>query len=165
MIRQQEAQIQLLQSQVPQSTSAIDDSNPPSDANSRSQTPAMTSVLPIRTARPASLQRQRSTSRRNSPSLPAGEDHHAAPTSAASFHLPSPVVGGFRDESAFYQAETQTLTRENQMLRHRIRELERLLAEATGAAAEGGHVPSLHSSLSTESRMDTDKPADQDAAP
>ena len=32
------------------------------------------------------------------------------------------VLGG-RDESAFYQAETQMLTRENQMLRHRIREL------------------------------------------
>lgn len=28
-----------------------------------------------------------------------------------------------RDESAFYQAETQMLTRENQMLRHRIRDL------------------------------------------
>lgn len=32
------------------------------------------------------------------------------------------VLGG-RDESAFYQAETQMLIRENQMLRHRIREL------------------------------------------
>jgi len=32
-----------------------------------------------------------------------------------------------RDESAFYQAETQTLTRENQMLKLRIRELERQL--------------------------------------
>lgn len=30
---------------------------------------------------------------------------------------------GVRDESAFYQAETQSLIRENQMLRHRIREL------------------------------------------
>jgi hypothetical protein len=30
---------------------------------------------------------------------------------------------GGRDESAFYQAETQMLTRENQMLRHRIRDL------------------------------------------
>ena len=28
-----------------------------------------------------------------------------------------------RDESAYYQAEAQSLTRENQMLRHRIREL------------------------------------------
>jgi hypothetical protein len=32
------------------------------------------------------------------------------------------ALGG-RDESAFYQAETQMLMRENQMLRHRIREL------------------------------------------
>ena len=31
-----------------------------------------------------------------------------------------------RDESAYYQAETQTLTRENQMLRMRIRELGKL---------------------------------------
>lgn len=35
------------------------------------------------------------------------------------------VLGG-RDESAFYQAETQMLTRENQMLRHRIRDLGKL---------------------------------------
>jgi hypothetical protein len=33
------------------------------------------------------------------------------------------ALGGGRDESAFYQAETQMLVRENQMLRHRIREL------------------------------------------
>jgi hypothetical protein len=32
------------------------------------------------------------------------------------------ILGG-RDESAFYQAETQMLIRENQMLRHRIRDL------------------------------------------
>jgi len=32
-------------------------------------------------------------------------------------------MGGMRDDSAFYQAETQTLQRENQMLKHRIREL------------------------------------------
>ncbi|TVY40539.1 hypothetical protein LSUB1_G002481 [Lachnellula subtilissima] len=34
-----------------------------------------------------------------------------------------------RDESAFYQAETQMMVRENQMLRQRIRELERHVAE------------------------------------
>lgn len=33
------------------------------------------------------------------------------------------LLGGTRDECAFYQAETQTLTRENQMLKQRIREL------------------------------------------
>jgi hypothetical protein len=35
--------------------------------------------------------------------------------------LPGAATG--RDESAFYQAETQNLTRENQMLKLRIREL------------------------------------------
>lgn len=35
--------------------------------------------------------------------------------------LPAGLAG--RDESAFYQAETQMLMRENQMLRHRIRDL------------------------------------------
>lgn len=34
-----------------------------------------------------------------------------------------------RDESAYYHAETATLTRENQMLRQRIRELERQVSE------------------------------------
>jgi hypothetical protein len=34
-----------------------------------------------------------------------------------------------RDEASFYQAETQMLTRENQMLKLRIRELERQLNE------------------------------------
>ena len=34
-----------------------------------------------------------------------------------------------RDEVAFYQAETANVTRENQMLRHRIKELEKLLVE------------------------------------
>lgn len=33
------------------------------------------------------------------------------------------LLGGARDESAFYQAETSMLTRENQMLKLRIREL------------------------------------------
>ncbi|TDZ40627.1 L-2-hydroxyglutarate dehydrogenase [Colletotrichum spinosum] len=38
------------------------------------------------------------------------------------------VLGG-RDENAFYLAETQMLVRENQMLRHRIRDLERQLTD------------------------------------
>jgi len=36
---------------------------------------------------------------------------------------------GARDECAFYQAETQMLARENQMLRHRIRDLEKQLSD------------------------------------
>ncbi len=46
---------------------------------------------------------------------------------------PSPIEiarrNSSRDESAYYQAETATLTRENQMLRLRIRELERQVNE------------------------------------
>ncbi|KAJ9630365.1 uncharacterized protein PV06_08094 [Exophiala oligosperma] len=56
------------------------------------------------------------------------------PSQEASADWPSsPVEGGrrgsFRDESAFYQAETAMLTRENQLLRQRIRELEKQIAE------------------------------------
>lgn len=85
------------------------------------------------------------------------------------------ILGG-RDESAFYQAETQMLTRENQMLRHRIRDLgklphpdrslqariaatdkappaERQLSEVTGTGStssshEPSHASHLHRSTS-----------------
>jgi hypothetical protein len=165
MIRQQEAHIQQLQSQAPHNSSAIEDSNPPSGSNSRSQTPAITSVLPIRTGRPTSLQRQHSNSARassqhNSPSLSSTPEDHAT---ASSLYLPSPTTSTLRDEASFYQAETQMLTRENQMLKHRIRELERQLAELTGPAAAAGHSPALHSTLSTSRVVDGDKPMDQDA--
>jgi len=42
------------------------------------------------------------------------------------------LLGGTRDECSFYQAETSNLTRENQMLKHRIAELERQIAEMGG---------------------------------
>lgn len=71
------------------------------------------------------------------PTSPAGDVQFRRRSSNSSWHE--------RDESAFYQAETANLTRENQMLRHRIRELERQLAEANtiatgsiGAAGSGG---------------------------
>jgi uncharacterized small protein (DUF1192 family) len=51
---------------------------------------------------------------------------HASPrlrSSSISGDSGEPWVLGGRDESAFYQAETQMLVRENQMLRHRIKEL------------------------------------------
>ncbi|OIW32432.1 hypothetical protein CONLIGDRAFT_678827 [Coniochaeta ligniaria NRRL 30616] len=55
------------------------------------------------------------------------------------------VLGG-RDESAFYQAETQMLTRENQMLRHRIRDLERQLSETAGTGTTPSHHEPSHAS-------------------
>ncbi|KAK3904071.1 hypothetical protein C8A05DRAFT_14034 [Staphylotrichum tortipilum] len=70
------------------------------------------------------------------------------------------ALGG-RDESAFYQAESQMLIRENQMLRHRIRELERQLSELHGTNASLTHEPShsshLHRSVSV-SEDDSAKP-------
>jgi len=48
----------------------------------------------------------------------------------------------FRDESVFYLAETANLTRENQMLRMRIRELEKQIAEMSTAPANTPPMPS-----------------------
>ncbi|KAL6860119.1 hypothetical protein ACO1O0_004144 [Amphichorda felina] len=60
------------------------------------------------------------------------------------------ALGG-RDESAFYQAETQMLTRENQMLRHRIRELEKQLADMT--VSPNATTPSVPSHLTRSSSV------------
>ncbi|CRK29567.1 hypothetical protein BN1708_005003 [Verticillium longisporum] len=67
---------------------------------------------------------------------------------------------GGRDENAFYQAETQTLVRENQMLRHRIRDLERQLADATlGSPSLGNpNEPSQPSNLTRATSIDEEKP-------
>ncbi|KAI9054689.1 hypothetical protein LZ554_001841 [Drepanopeziza brunnea f. sp. 'monogermtubi'] len=51
-----------------------------------------------------------------------------------------------RDESAFYQAETQMMVRENQMLRQRIRELERQINE-THQYSSITHEPAVPSQL------------------
>ncbi|KAH6607462.1 hypothetical protein Trco_003775 [Trichoderma cornu-damae] len=56
----------------------------------------------------------------------------------------------FRDESAFYQAETQMLTRENQMLRHRIRELEKQVADLSSNSPIPNE-PSVPSNLTRSS--------------
>lgn len=63
-----------------------------------------------------------------------------------------PHLSGVRDESAYYQAETQSLVRENQMLRHRIRELERQLSDAH-ASASLTREPAHHSHLTQSTSM------------
>lgn len=60
---------------------------------------------------------------------------------------PSPIENAvrrnsLRDESAFYQAETANLTRENQMLKMRIRELEKQITELNAAPANTPAIPS-----------------------
>jgi len=67
---------------------------------------------------------------------------------------------GGRDESAFYQAETQMLIRENQMLKHRIRDLEKQLSEAVGAGNTSvTHEPSHTSHLIHSTSASEDEPA------
>jgi hypothetical protein len=140
MIRQQQSQIDTLTSgQQQPSNSAVDDSTPTSERSmslprSQSQSahahqPAISplpSAAQPRSRSPFNISRQSSFADRS-----RGGSHTGSPalrpfpgtSSAHDTHemLPSPATG--RDESAFYQAETQNLTRENQMLKLRIREL------------------------------------------
>ena len=105
----------------------------PASTNTTDQSPRQHSVSGLPHIHGSQLNRQHSLSRqssarisntgtnsgRNSPSLrpqsgsigPITEDF---------------LLGGTRDESAFYQAETQALTRENQLLKQRIRDLGKL---------------------------------------
>ncbi|KAI9655557.1 MAG: hypothetical protein M1821_005350 [Bathelium mastoideum] len=173
MIRQQQAQLETLQrSNHSVGNAAVDDSTPTSErsfsipaATAQAVTTTTTSSsIPHRTShehsRRPSLSRQ--SSRRSHVSV-NGSSHTASPAlPPVSAGLPRPhpesgEIGGGdfvlgsapareRDESAFYQAETQMLTRENQMLKQRIRELERQIAEmATGSSTPHtlGRTPSL----------------------
>lgn len=148
MIRQQHVQIQALTlSRTASNTSAstqaqaIDDSTPTSERSmslSHSQPP--TASIPP--SAPSSVPRSRSpfhgphrvelsrqssyrSSRNTSPLIRPISRHD---TASPEFTLGQPATQ--RDDAAFYMAETQSLGRENAMLRMRIRELERQLAEA-----------------------------------
>ena len=143
MIRHQQAQLQAIQQQASytplSSSTALDDTTPPSERSTNYPYPyaappnppsASMSIFnnprsssPFRSSMDLSLQssrRSRTPSRTASPSLRPvsaglqgpGDDWSFAGRSSSNF-----------DDSTFYQAETQTLTRENQMLKQRIREL------------------------------------------
>lgn len=131
MIRQQQAQIVSLQANQPHtSQSAVDDSTPTSERSLSLPHPTQQTVSPL----PSSIAQPRSRS-------PFAMSRQSSRASRTSSHAGSPALrpmsGGphdshewlpasattTRDESAFYQAETQMLTRENQMLKLRIREL------------------------------------------
>jgi hypothetical protein len=144
MIRQQQAQITNLQASHQQpSSSAVDDSTPtsersmsipPSHNYSAHASQAIISPLPS-AAQPRSrspfgfgnISRQSSFADRSrqgsnavSPALRPLSGQAGGPHD---LHDMLPSAATTRDESAFYQAETQSLTRENQLLKQRIREL------------------------------------------
>jgi hypothetical protein len=146
MIRQQQAQISTLQANQQQpSSSAVDDSTPTSERSmslphSGLPSHAAISPMPISPLPMTSQQRSYSPLGLNRGSI--SRQSSFADRSRGGSHTGSPAlrpmsgIGGVhdyndmlpgsatgRDESAFYQAETQNLTRENQMLKMRIREL------------------------------------------
>ncbi|KAI8941848.1 hypothetical protein NX059_003046 [Plenodomus lindquistii] len=146
MIRQQQEHMTTLHTshQQPASSSAVDDSTPTSERSmsipppphphSSQASQAVVSPLPS-----ASQPRSRSPfafgtiSRQSSFADRSRQGSHAGspalrPLSGQAgppydHHDMLPAAATTRDESAFYQAETQNLTRENQMLKLRIREL------------------------------------------
>ncbi|KAF2101163.1 hypothetical protein NA57DRAFT_53142 [Rhizodiscina lignyota] len=148
---EQEGQVLQL-SQTPSNTQsqAVDDSTPTSERSmSISQAPAQppisaqpSAVVPSsnlpRSRSPfhphSSLSRQSSyrSSRNNSPLIRPTSGTHES-TGSTDFTLGQPARD--RDDAAFYAAETQSLSRENAMLRQRIRELERQLNEANTVSA------------------------------
>lgn len=142
MIRQQQDQITTLQTNQPHTSSAVDDSTPTSERSlsippPQPQPHALVSPLPSAAAPRSrspfgfgSISRQSSFADRSRQGSHAGSPALRPVSSQASgtpheMHdmLPSAAAATGRDESAFYQAETQNLTRENQMLKLRIREL------------------------------------------
>lgn len=169
MIRQQQEQITALQTnqqQPPSSSSAVDDSTPTSERSmsippshplsshgSQSIISPLPSAAQPRSRSPLALG---SISRQSSFADRSRQGSHAAspalrPLSGQAgglydHHDMLPAAATARDESAFYQAETQNLTRENQMLKLRIRELERQLAESN-PTAQITHSPVIHSRL------------------
>ncbi|KAJ5123855.1 uncharacterized protein N7515_007680 [Penicillium bovifimosum] len=137
MIRSQQAQLnQYQQQQNPQSTGAIDDTTPASERSA-----VFPSVPPAAPAGNGSSLSSSLSARRNSrpPSYTVSPNLRPLDSRGSEGVEPFPGLRdsasrrGSRDESAFYQAEASSLSRENTLLRQRIRELERQIGELTTA--------------------------------
>lgn len=138
MIRTQQDQLAALQRGSGEPSSGATDSAPttalsPTAAPSSSAvtdhpSPRATSIAQSPASHfhhPHSLSRQSSSRTSNAGSNSRGTSPALRPQSGSLGPLAEDFLlsGGMRDECAFYQAETQALTRENQMLKSRIREL------------------------------------------
>lgn len=122
-IRQQQAQILHLQQHQPNQSAIIGEESPgqvtpahpgPSTSGSLPRSPVFPRSSFEHGPRADFRYRSRTPSRGASPRLRS---------TSISQDSGEPLALGSSNESAFYQAETQMLTRENQMLRHRIRDL------------------------------------------
>ncbi|KAF2228247.1 hypothetical protein BDZ85DRAFT_13589 [Elsinoe ampelina] len=145
MIRVQQDQLTALQGDgteaglTAESTSAVDTSAPAASSDT-AQRPSRDSRSPSMPRSP--LQRPTTMSRQSSRGVPLPPAHASNASSPSLRPLTTTrshdewSMGGVRDESSFYQAETQTLQRENQMLKMRIRELERQIGDLNKPATE-----------------------------
>jgi len=197
MIRQQQLELQRLQAANPNNqnqSSAVEDSSAISERSGHGTPHASTSHVSIPPV-PTGGSGSRSNSHRHPRSsfdLARADLQRRSRTpsrSGASPRLRAASIGGNsedwvlggRDESAFYQAETQMLVRENQMLRHRVRELgksvlnpgglflantdtEKQLTDV-GTGSPVAHEPPHHSHLtrsSTAADKEDDKPSTEE---
>ncbi|KAI0444065.1 hypothetical protein F4803DRAFT_277882 [Xylaria telfairii] len=140
MIRQQQLQLHQLQAAQAQSGVAAEDHPPSLDrSTSMSHPPGVSPSLPTPSGStprspsishpPASFDTTRDSLHRRSRTPSHGASSPRLRSTSIS-QEGEPHLAAVRDETTYYQAETQSLIRENQMLRHRIRELERQLSEA-----------------------------------
>ncbi|KAK2810626.1 hypothetical protein FQN50_002883 [Emmonsiellopsis sp. PD_5] len=159
MIRIQQAQLQQQQRQQQQQggatsgTAIADDSTPTSERSISFPTIPPLPMPGHRSSAQFNLSRRRSSGHATSPHLPPMLSQQTE-SEPIIFTPEWATLGGdgagrrgSRDETSYYQAETATLTRENQMLRHRIRELERQISEMSSSTA---HAPTTRSNLATE---------------
>lgn len=120
----------------------IDDLTPASEQSL--SFPSIHPAVPAGTAAPRRISRNPSSANR-SPALRPLPGHESSISSSIDWP-PSPIENtrrnSIRDESAYYQAETSALTRENQMLRLRIRELEKQVNDLHAAPANTPATPS-----------------------
>jgi len=170
MIRTQQQQLQQLQAATGQAIStppAIDESTPTSEHSMSFNNPSIHSSQPLATSTPRSPSSVLNP--RTSFDIARADLHRRSrtPSRTASPRLRSTSISaeagepwnlGGRDESAFYQAETQMMTRENQMLRQRIRELERQVSELH-ANSSITHEPATPSHLLRSTSVSEDPPA------
>jgi hypothetical protein len=138
MIRQQQLQLQQLQAAQGHSQSSVAAEDHPSTSDrptSMSHPPGIPPSAPPPSGpipRSPSIPHPRSsfdiardTLRRRSRTPSRGASSPRLRATSMSREGEPPLSSG-RDETTYYQAETQSLVRENQMLRHRIRELGKL---------------------------------------
>jgi len=165
LIRDQQHQLDTLQAQqlgeppTPSSQSAVvEDITPQSERSFSfpSVHPAVGSV-----PRPTGRLSRQSSSANRSPALrplPSQEIHNDAwPPSPISTHRDSSDRrSSMRDETAYYQAEQSNLQRENQMLKLRIRELEKQLHERQSNSLSTS-VPAHHSNLVTSPPLEAQR--------